>query len=219
MIEGTLNSMPNGTYALDFFASFVRDSLTNGEGQVYLGTTMVATGGDSNATFSMTLPVGVTTGRWITATATDTNNNTSEFSAAFRASSTKPRVMVIVVNTNDSGPGSLRQAILANNSSFTLSNNLIQFQIPGGGVQTITPLTSFPGLTEAVTVDGYSQPGARTNTLAAGDNAVLQIRIDGLSAGSGADGLRLEIDRCIVRGLSVTRSRSSAPIISLREIF
>ena len=47
-----------------------------------------------------------------------------------------------VINTNDSGPGSLRQAILDSNSHAGL--NAIQFQIASSGVQTITPLSAPP---------------------------------------------------------------------------
>src|SRR5260221_11162824 len=89
-----------------------------------------------------------------------------------------------VTNTNDSGPGSLRQAILdANGNPGT---DTIAFNIPGQGVQTIRPLTPLPPVTDdaGVTIDGYTQPGSSPNTLAAGDNAVLLIELDG-SAGFG----------------------------------
>ena len=42
-----------------------------------------------------------------------------------------------VINTNDSGTGSLRQAILDANS---MGGGTINFSIPGGGVHTISPL-------------------------------------------------------------------------------
>lgn len=206
LIEGFLNSRTNATFFLDFFASFLRDtSSTNGEGQQYLGSAEVTTGADSNANFSVNLtPPGVA-GRWITATATDTNGNTSEFSTAFRATSTIAGGTFTVINTNHSGPGSLRQAMLDNNRSFSSGNNLIRFQIPGVGVQTIFPSNALPAITEPVTIDGYTQTGAQTNSLADGNNAILLIRLDGANAGSGVEGLRLEIGNSRVRGLSITR--------------
>lgn len=82
-----------------------------------------------------------------------------------------------VTDTNDSGPGSLRQAILDANANA--GQNLIDFNIPGAGVHTIQPLTALPDITASTRIDGYSQPGASQNTLAAGDNAVLKIEIDG----------------------------------------
>src|SRR4051794_4430624 len=62
-----------------------------------------------------------------------------------------------VINTNDVGNGSLRQAITVANSSP--GADLISFEIPGTGVQTIRPATELPTITEAVTIDGTRQPG------------------------------------------------------------
>jgi hypothetical protein len=84
----------------------------------------------------------------------------------------------------------------------------IAFAIAGGGVHTIAPATPLPGITEAVVIDGYTQPGAAPNTLAIGDDAVLLIEIDGsgftgelikLQAGSGGS---------TVRGLVMNQSQS-----------
>ena len=63
-----------------------------------------------------------------------------------------------VTNTADSGPGSLRQAILDSNAA-TAATNTIDFAIPGTGVQTIEPASSLPAITQAVLIDGESQPG------------------------------------------------------------
>ena len=66
---------------------------------------------------------------------------------------------VFVVNTTgDSGPGSLRQAILDSNAA-TGASNTIDFAIPGSGVQTITPASPLPSLTTPTIIDGTSQPG------------------------------------------------------------
>src|SRR5207249_7499782 len=45
-------------------------------------------------------------------------------------------------------------------------------------VQTISP-TSRLDIQDAVIIDGYTQPGAKANTLASGDNAVLLIDVNG----------------------------------------
>jgi len=205
LIEGTLNSRTNSTFFLDFFASFTRDaSTTNGEGQVYLGSTTVTTGSDSNAAFSFNLPLTATGGRWITATATDTNGNTSEFSTAFFATTLLPEQTFTVMNTNNSGPGSLRDAIAANNLTFNAVPNLIAFVIPGAGPHTISPATALPAVTVPALIDGYTQSGASSNTLANGNNAVLRIRLDGLSLGI-VDGLTLTGPSNTVRGLAIVR--------------
>src|SRR4051812_42897417 len=81
-----------------------------------------------------------------------------------------------VTNTNKSGAGSLRQAILDSNQAA--GADMIAFAIPGPGVHTIAPTSTMPDVTGPVTIDGYTQPGARPNTLADGDNAALMIQID-----------------------------------------
>jgi parallel beta-helix repeat protein len=89
-----------------------------------------------------------------------------------------------VTNTTDSGPGSLRQAIL--NANTAAGADVIEFNLPGSGVQTIAPLTALPEITSAVAINGYSQPGSRTNSNAlGGSGAVLLVRLDGYQATNG----------------------------------
>ncbi len=59
-----------------------------------------------------------------------------------------------VTNTNDSGPGSLRQAILAANAN---PGSTVAFSI-GSGVRTIRPLSTLE-LTSGTIADGTTQPG------------------------------------------------------------
>src|SRR5262249_604641 len=64
-----------------------------------------------------------------------------------------------VTNTNDSGPGSLRQAILNADAATGTTPIVITFAIPGSGVQIITPLSALPTVTEPVVINGWSQGG------------------------------------------------------------
>ena len=111
-----------------------------------------------------------------------------------------------VLNVNDSGPGSLRQAILDANAAA--GTDIILFAIPGPGTFVISPLSALPVITDAVIIDGYSQSGSSVNTGAFGaaDNAVINIRIDGASAGTGVSGLVLAAgsDGSTIQGLSIT---------------
>ena len=79
-VRGTMNGQTGKTYTLQFFASPTGDTNGYGEGQVYLGQTNVTLGGTCSADFTAYLTALVASGWVVTATATDVNNNTSEFS-------------------------------------------------------------------------------------------------------------------------------------------
>jgi CSLREA domain-containing protein len=111
-----------------------------------------------------------------------------------------------VTNTNDSGAGSLRQAILDANAMPNSANrpDEIHFSIRSEGVQTITPASALPAITDPVVIDGYTQPGASSNTLATGDNANILIEL----SGDGCDGvcaraLLISSGGSTIRGLAI----------------
>lgn len=86
LIQGSLNSLANESFTLEFFASPTCDPTGFGQGTTYLGATTVTTDGAGNAAFSATLPVGVSDGSVITATTTQiATGSTSEFSACVTA--------------------------------------------------------------------------------------------------------------------------------------
>jgi CSLREA domain-containing protein len=95
----------------------------------------------------------------------------------------------------------LRAAIEQANASP--GADVIQFAIPGSGVQTIAPGSPLPTITDdsGLTIDGYTQPGASLNTLAVGDDAVILIAIDGSGSGSFARGLHVVGANTTIRGL------------------
>ena len=116
-----------------------------------------------------------------------------------------------VTNTNDSGAGSLRQAILDANAN--VGADTIAFNILGSGVQTIAPASALPQITDGVTIDGYSQSGASANTNGPtlGTNAVILIELDGTNAGTGSEAAVLFFapgaGGSTVRGLAVNRGK------------
>src|SRR5437773_10047418 len=81
----------------------------------------------------------------------------------------------LVTTTADSGAGSLRQAITDSNTAG--GTNTIAFNIPGGGVKTIYADNTLPSFFNPTTLDGYTQPGAKSNTLAIGSDAILLIEL------------------------------------------
>ena len=89
--------------------------------------------------------------------------------------------MFLVNTTADSGPGSLRQAIIDSNAAT--GPNTIDFSIGAvGSQQTITPLSVLPIVTNPVLIDGWSQGGS-------GYTGVPLVVLDGSGAGASANGL------------------------------
>src|SRR3954451_14787396 len=81
VIAGTLNSKASTTYTIDFYEVSACDASGNGEGQTWLGSTQATTDGNGNASWSQTVSRTVPTDHFVTATATDPDGSTSEFSA------------------------------------------------------------------------------------------------------------------------------------------
>jgi len=84
-IEGNLNlptDAPNGIYTLEFFAN---TSNTNPQGEISLGTITVTASGGATTPFTFTTALGAVPTCSFTATVTDPNGDTSEFSNALTA--------------------------------------------------------------------------------------------------------------------------------------
>ncbi len=99
-----------------------------------------------------------------------------------------------VINTNDGGPGSLRDAI--DTANGTTGADTIDFNIPGAGAHTIQPASALPTITDPVTIDGTTQPGYAGTPI---------IELDGTNAGAFQDGLRISAGSSTVRGLVINR--------------
>ena len=109
-----------------------------------------------------------------------------------------------VTNTNDSGAGSLRQAIIDANTNAgadAIAFNVSGTGCDGTGVCTIALASQLPSIGETVSIDGYTQPGASPNTNATGGlNTILKIVVAG-TAIPGAQGLIINGAGTTVRGL------------------
>jgi hypothetical protein len=102
-----------------------------------------------------------------------------------------------VLNTADSGAGSLRQAILDANGNA--GADLISFNIGGGGVQTIAPTSGLPTITDPVIIDGTTQPGFAGSPI---------IELNGAGAGL-ASGLVITAGNSTVRGMVINRFQAT----------
>ena len=78
-VLGTLDSIPNNVFRLEFFASAACDLSGHGEGERFLGF-LILTTGIENTSFEVTLSATVDAGSFVTATATGGDDSTSEFS-------------------------------------------------------------------------------------------------------------------------------------------
>ena len=99
-----------------------------------------------------------------------------------------------VTNKSDSGTGSLRQAIIGSNAATGAAANNISFNIPGG-VAIISPLTPLPALTQAVVLDGTTEPGT---------GSAPRIVLNGSHlTGPTAVGLTLNAPNSTIKGLAI----------------
>ena len=106
----------------------------------------------------------------------------------------------VVMNTDDSGPGSLRQTITDSNN--TPGRQTINFAIPGTAPFTIAPASRLPNITDPVIIDGTTQQGFS-------GSPIVELR------GTGSNtGLTMTGGGSTVRGLSI---HGFATGISLHE--
>jgi hypothetical protein len=149
-----LNSAANSSYLVQFYANAITGG--NVQGQFFLGNTNVTTGASSNASFTVTFPAAIPPGQVITATATDTNNNTSEFSLGTAVLAVNPPALNAAVTSGGSGGNSSQLA-------FTWATNTAGFSL----VQTtnLTPPVAWTPVTAPATVAGtnYSVTISATN--------------------------------------------------------
>ncbi len=127
----------------------------------------------------------------------------------------------LIVNTNDSGQGSLRQFILNSNelsnanldqeTNPAAGQNFIKpeavehsiFMIPGLGVHTIIPVTALPVITDDYThLTGYTQEGSSQGTIVARS---LTIELSGNTV--LFDGLRINASNITLSGLVINKFR------------
>ncbi len=105
-VQGTLNSTASSTYRLEFFATPAWDATCIPEGETFLGATNVTTDGSGNAVFNATFATAPATNLLVTATATDANGDSSEFSAGIGIASNGGASPSLTLANGVSGGGS-----------------------------------------------------------------------------------------------------------------
>ncbi|WP_153796196.1 right-handed parallel beta-helix repeat-containing protein [Foetidibacter luteolus] len=137
-VQGTLNSLANALYQIDFYANAICNASGAGEGQLFVGTHQVTTGANGNAAFNVqfnnvTLPANAA----ITATATSADNNTSEFSACIATGGTVLNADLELVKSADkttlaTGADVVFTLKLVNKGPAAASNITVQDVLPAG---------------------------------------------------------------------------------------
>jgi hypothetical protein len=117
------------------------------------------------------------------------------------------------------GKVTLREAMISANANANVNADVvavgaygadvIQFNIPGVGAHTIALIEWLPLITDPLTIDGYTQPGAAANNLAVGSNAVLKIILSGNGQAIGA-GLTIATSNTTIKGLVVNNFSQDA---------
>ncbi len=194
-VTGSLRGLANAAYSVDFFLNPYDDA----EGKQFVGFGKVTTNGAGQATFSFRIAARPSPGFRVTASATDPKGNTSPFSNG--PGDYYSAQVFVVTNNSDSGPGSLREAILTADANVGHAGgpDLISFNIPGGGVQAINLLRALPQVRDVVIIDATSQPGyaGKPMVVLNGSGVILPPGVP------STDGLDLAGGNSTVRGLAI----------------
>src|SRR5262249_43948350 len=209
-IQGTLTAAASTQFTLEFFASGF------GPGQDFLGSANATTDTSGKVSFTFNAPIS-SADHYVTATATDPNNNTSAFadtpgstailtvnSTADNSSDTTVLTLRDAITLTNSGgdPSSLGQSSMPAGWASQISgifgnDNTIDFKIPGSGTHSIVLGSDLPTIAVPTTIDGTSEPGyAGQPLIVINANHVAQngLMIDATDnvSGSTFEGLQIE---------------------------
>jgi Big-like domain-containing protein len=163
-IQGTLNSRPTTTYRVEFFSNSACDQSGNGEGERFLGFASVTTDGTGNASFSVTFSGAAT---FVTSTATDPSNNTSEFSncAPGGIGVGPPATLTLAPHTatNTVGTSHTVTATVQDSSGNPTPGITVRFTVSGANSASVAGLTDANGQTSIT----YAGTTAGTDTITA----------------------------------------------------
>ncbi|MEO1652192.1 MAG: right-handed parallel beta-helix repeat-containing protein, partial [Bacteroidota bacterium] len=186
-IQVATNSLIQGTGTNgDTIEVYVNPSCAMDQGEIFLGSTVVSGGSWilNQSSFQATIALG----NQVTMTRTDNQGNTSEFSP--------PEPVVdpfLVSNINDSGVGSLRDAL--ENANIINGKQSLVFSLPGSGPWQINLQSPLPVISESITIDARTQTNWNWNL-----NQTLIL--NGLNlAGTNIHGLRVTASNSEIYGL------------------
>ena len=117
-VEGSLNATPNSTFTINYYASPLADPTGFGQGQTPIGSQVSTTDATGNVDITTTLPASVPLNEVISATATDSRGNTSEFSRSLAVKASSQADLSLTAFSNSSAQANVAQTV-----TFTVLNN------------------------------------------------------------------------------------------------
>jgi hypothetical protein len=189
-ISGTLDSAPSTTFRVEFFANASCNTSGHGEGRTFLGSANVTTASNCVSAFgplAFAVPAGQTV---ITASATDSGNNTSEFSTCFTAASTAVSPPTITKAFGAAsiplrGSTTLQFSLTNPNAVSALTGVEFSDALPAGMiVSTPNGITGTCGGGVISATPGGGTVTLSTATLAAGASCLFSANVVGTSSGA-----------------------------------
>jgi hypothetical protein len=202
VITGTLDGASNTVYQIDFYLNSV---FAPGQGGTFLGSGTVTTGSNTMANFTITVPVAVPPDYFITSTATDPANNTSEFSSAVRVGSS-PVILAQPVSTNVAIGATAAFCVTAQGSAPLL----YQWRKNGANIPDATNACYIISNTKLSDGGSYSVVVANLFDAILSDEAVLTFDLPAVQAGDNfAERVQLWTPSGIVAGQNFLATREA----------
>ncbi len=166
---GTINSIPLTDYRIEFFANTSCDASGSGEGQTLINAIpTLSTDGSGDASYDVTFSYVATPGEYITATATDPDANTSEFSTCTRVAVTDLSVGASFSSTTPHEGDTLTYTVtITNGGAYDNTGISLSAPLPAG----LSFISASPSQGSYTSGTGAWTIGS----LASGENATLTI--------------------------------------------
>ena len=172
-VNGSLFESPDTTYLVQFFSSPQPDPSGYGQGKTFLGSMNVQTDSHGNASFTTGLPPAGAAGMFLSATATDPDGNTSEFSGDIAV---QGQINLVLTGTATPNPvlvgASLTYTLTVTNLGTADAHNVIlQDQLPSS----VSLQSMFPSQGIVIPMSGGGSPEVNLGTVPRGASATLTI--------------------------------------------